>query len=494
MIYKIVYHIIIILFFTTAITQEIEPQITIERKKLLILASDNNDSKISQQITQIASSIATQLNRYIVIDRKQLESILNEQKLQYSGLIEDTQIIEIGKIAAANEALVVQINNFDQKGVPTKKQIDQDEKEEQKEAEESFLGWLAKEVVTAVIDKEMEDVERYPNNIQTVIDGEVRLINIETGESISSFTIQADHTGGIKKKSLVSALNQLRSQIRTNLKTLYKLSSEVLEIQGDKVILLLGKNMGVKSGTIFEIITREEKTLIRGREITIPGKSVGFVEVQTMSIDASDGKVLRKWNKIKPGYQAHELTEGIFSGGVNAMYGSNPVNMQLRLFGEINPFHRFGGTIYGDIGMVEDSRKDSDFQFGFGFALNYRLIPTAPFSLGASINMPFNFHIRKDDKNSQGVSNTVILPITSPRVGLQSEIMVSPQIDLVIKTEYVLRSINLGEWSYTEEQDDGETKSWNANWNDLEAPEIIYKDWIFSIGIRSTFFSSFNFE
>ena len=52
------------------------------------------------------------------------------------------------------------------------------------------------------IDKEMKNVERYPNNIQTIIDGTVQLIDIETGESISSFLIYGEFTGGIKAKSL----------------------------------------------------------------------------------------------------------------------------------------------------------------------------------------------------------------------------------------------------------------------------------------------------
>ena len=68
----------------------------------------------------------------------------------------------------------------------------------------------------------------------------------------------------------------------------------------------------------------------------------------------------------------------------------------------------------------------------------------------------------------------------------------------MIRGEYVLTSVNLGDWTYTEEQDDGdESNTWNANWNVTEegpAPEINYQGWMFSVGIRSTFFSSFTFE
>ena len=76
---KVIYQVIVIFLFTVAISQDIEPEITMERKKLIILASENQDSDISQKITQIASSAATKLNRYNVIDRTQLDKILKEQ-------------------------------------------------------------------------------------------------------------------------------------------------------------------------------------------------------------------------------------------------------------------------------------------------------------------------------------------------------------------------------------------------------------------------------
>ena len=214
---KVIYQVIVISLFSVSISQEIEPEITMERKKLIILTGEEKDKEITEKIYQIASSTATQLNRYNVIDRSQLDRILKEQKLQHSGVVDQDQAIEIGKVAAANQALLIQVHNFGQKGVPTEKQK---EKEEEEEPETGLFGWVVKEVVKAEIDKEMENVERYPNNIHTVIDGEVRLINIETGESDASFSIHADHTGGVKAKSLSEALKQVRSQMYTNLKTL----------------------------------------------------------------------------------------------------------------------------------------------------------------------------------------------------------------------------------------------------------------------------------
>jgi len=283
-------------------------------------------------------------------------------------------------------------------------------------------------VVKAGIDKELENVERYPNNIQTVISGEVRLLNVETGQSISSFNFSAEHTGGVKAKSLNKAWKRVRSQMVDNLKSLYQLSSEVLHVQGNDIMLLLGKNMGVHKGMVYEIRTQDTKRKVRDRDITIPGKTVGFVEVETVSADASEGRVLRKWDTIKPGYQAKEQTEGLASWSLGGLFGSSPENYRLRIAGNYKPFHQLRGAIYGDLGMVEDTRGDMDFHLGFGLEINYRIIPSSPFSVGGVLSLPFDFHIRPDDGDEDGEIHTVVLPIFSPRFGIAIRINDKSQI------------------------------------------------------------------
>ena len=96
---RIKYMVIFLLLFTFKTAQDLAPEVTMDRMKLIILESENKDSDIGQKITQIASSTATQLNRYDVIDRNHLGKILNEQKFQHSGTVNQDQAIEIVKIA-----------------------------------------------------------------------------------------------------------------------------------------------------------------------------------------------------------------------------------------------------------------------------------------------------------------------------------------------------------------------------------------------------------
>ncbi len=125
--YKIIYILILFTVSTINIAQEVEPEITMDRKKLVILTSEGENNDITDKIYQIISSTATQLKRYDVIDRSQIERILKEQKFQHSGIVDQDQAVELGKVATADRALLIQIQNFGQKGVPTEKQKEKEE-------------------------------------------------------------------------------------------------------------------------------------------------------------------------------------------------------------------------------------------------------------------------------------------------------------------------------------------------------------------------------
>ena len=101
------------------------------------------------------------------------------------------------------------------------------------------------------------------------------------------------------------------------------------------------------------------------------------------------------------------------------------------------------------------------------------------------LNIPLEFNIRSDDGDQNGEIHNVVLPILSPRVGVQSEIMLNSNIDLLIRGEYIISDIT-GDWTYAEEQDNGDNvKTFKANWDHRGLPNINYQGWVFSLGIRN---------
>tara|TARA_B100000945_G_C20424862_1_gene619918 strand:+ start:989 stop:2422 length:1434 start_codon:yes stop_codon:yes gene_type:complete len=456
--------------------------ITSEKKKLIILSSKDHGD-ISLKINQIVSSSASQLKRYYVIDRSQTEVILNEQKFQHSGGVDQNQAIELGKISGADEAILVNIINFGQQGVPTQ----EEKKEDKDEPETGLVGWVIKEAVKAKIDKDLQNVERYPNNIKSIINGDVHLINVETSQLIMSFSFSGEHTGGIKTESLSKALDQIRYQISNELKSFYVLKSEVIDINRKYLTLLLGSDIGVEEGTLFEIYSPNIKRKINNRDIVIPGKSVGIVKVKSSSINANQSIILRKWDKIELGFQAQELVNQLLVGGIDIKYGINPFNLRIRAFAEIDAFNKFSTSLFSGFGLVEDSHQINNSQISFGCTLNNNFIRNYIFNVGSYLTLPVDVNFRSDHEQRNDESNIVFLPIISPRMGLRTSIMIAPEIDMIVKSEYVLASIKIGDWRYNIENEEQDIGTYAAYWMG-KAPEINYNGWMLSLGFRSIFF------
>ena len=86
-----------IIFFSLVASQKIAPDITDEKKRLLVLTADESkpDDALDRKISKIVAEATSRLGRYEVIDRNQLESILNELALHQAGFIAGKDIIEI---------------------------------------------------------------------------------------------------------------------------------------------------------------------------------------------------------------------------------------------------------------------------------------------------------------------------------------------------------------------------------------------------------------
>lgn len=89
------------------------PQITSEKMRLLILPTTSDHYYYyDEEIPKIITSIMAELGRFDVIDRNDLQRILQEQALQLSGVIDDSTVVKVGKIAAAKEALLINVKSM----------------------------------------------------------------------------------------------------------------------------------------------------------------------------------------------------------------------------------------------------------------------------------------------------------------------------------------------------------------------------------------------
>ena len=305
--------------------QELDEDITLGKKWLMILpASQEKYGPVADKVTSIIADAATSVGRFEVIDRNLVDEILEEQAFQMSGIVSDEQVVEFGEMAAAEEALIINIVHFGQKGVPKVKK--EEDEEDEVDKDETLFSWVVKKTVTAAVDNTKSAKEKrrleLENNIHTVINANVRLVNVETGISEKSFKLGASHTGGNRDASLEKTLSNLTFQVRSKLKELYMITSEVMEVDGKTISILSGENLGLEKGDFFEIASKDKQKTYKGRTITLPGKTRGLARITEVGPDASKAKVVRKWRKVKEGHKAYEMLTNPYIADLSLSYGS----------------------------------------------------------------------------------------------------------------------------------------------------------------------------
>ena len=490
---------LIFFVFSNVVAQELEDGLTLEKKSVVILPGQDaeNPESISSKVTSIVAAKAVELGRFNVIDRTKIESILAEQKRQLSGIVDETQIVEIGNLAAADEALLVKIITFGQRGVPppkkeTKKEEgekeEKDEKKEKKEYDESLFEWIIKESVTAGLQKTLEGVELYPNNIQTIITTEVGLLNIESGILENNFHISASHTGGNKTASLNSALNQLGWQISRKLREFYLIASEVIEKEGNKITILTGSDMGLEEGTIFEVNSLDQEKIYKGRVITLPGNPIALVRLTNVGKNTSNAEIIRQWKEVKTGHGVNEMIYDPTATEyeIKTRNGSNfSVNAKLWW----SPFKKFTTAVTGEIGTIKDMRGEDDPLLGLGIELKTKLLDIERFQLSTGISLPFNYFAKVDDD-----TNYVSQSFLNPSINLTTSIILHRKRDLFISLQYIPWN-NDDKWEYSEiieieNEDDPEEPANDliyhpAVWDDGKIiPRLNTKGLYITIGMR----------
>ena len=469
--------------------QELDEDITLEKKWLMILpASQEKHGPVADKVTSIIADAATSVGRFEVIDRNLVDEILEEQAFQMSGIVSDEQVMEFGELVAAEEALIINIIHFGQKGVPKVKKEEDEENKDDKD--ETLFSWVVKKTVTAAVDNTKSAKEKrrleLENNIHTVINANVRLVNVETGISEKSFKLGASHTGGNRDASLEKTLSNLTLQVRSKLKELYMITSEVMEVDGKTISILSGENLGLEKGDYFEIASKDKQKTYKGRTITLPGKTRGLARITEVGPDASKAKIIRKWRKVKEGHKAYEMLTNPYVADLSFSYGSRPhYDLTGKLL--INPFGLLSGSLNGHFGFIQDSRDKMDSYLGIGGSLDFTLLSGFGSTISTSLDIPVCFAFTKDDS-----SHSVRSGLVMPAVGLNLGVQVGKHWDLVLSMKNILITNNQA-WTYsvkTGEKDDNgndKTRQEDAVW-DGDAPTIDAEGLIFSVSLRRYWF------
>jgi len=101
---KLIFTSLIALLSFTAMAQD--------KKVAVFDPAGNADNAVKEIIREMISSVVVNTNGYEVLERQLINRVLEEHRLQIGGLVDDSQVVEMGKLMGANVAFVTSVTGL----------------------------------------------------------------------------------------------------------------------------------------------------------------------------------------------------------------------------------------------------------------------------------------------------------------------------------------------------------------------------------------------
>ena len=152
------------------------------------------------------------------------------------------------------------------------------------------------ESTTYVVDSYVVDI---------VVD--LTFVNLQEGSRQESIRISGTGTDENLERANKEAVENAISGLTYNIKQVdaFKIKSGVIRVRGDTVYFELGKNLGVKPGDEYEVMTKQEigKT---GKIVQLP---TGLIRVKNVYPDVTEARIVFQKEKITEGDQLVEVAQ-----------------------------------------------------------------------------------------------------------------------------------------------------------------------------------------
>lgn len=253
------------------------------KKRVAVLEFTGNDKlegKVDLKLSDMLITTLVKSGKFDVIERTQIEKVLEEQKLGMSGVIDESTAVEVGKILGAEYVVFGVVTSATQQNV------------------DKFAYMLV--VIEVAIDIRVVDA----------VTGKILVAEHASGESESKVVKTSAGTvvsGAVDYNSAYarSAKNAI-DEIGGKIGKLFPLLGYVVQTEGMKVTTDIGEERGVLKGDSF-IVFRVNDEIIH----PITGKHIGWnkdvlaaISINRTEITLSVGAVIKKKapeTLIKPG-------------------------------------------------------------------------------------------------------------------------------------------------------------------------------------------------
>lgn len=218
-------------------------------------------ARLGSSASDILTTELVKTGNFIVIERTQLQKVLEEQKLQQSGLIQQDSAMSVGRLLGLNALIIGSVSQF---GVRI-------------EGEDALFVQTKRQVAEAVVDIRVVDVQ---TGKILYADSGKGTAKKETGSFLGMGT-QAGYDETLGGKALREAIMQFINNIilRVNKEPWF---CWVAEVEEKNIYLDAGIESGLQVGTILEIYRI-------GKEIRSPsGELLGKIEEKVGEIKVTN--------------------------------------------------------------------------------------------------------------------------------------------------------------------------------------------------------------
>lgn len=223
---------------------------------------DKSEDRIGKQALDILSNKLNETDRFILLERADLDKIQKELEIAQTGTIKNS----------ADYLIIGSVTEFGRKET----------------GEVGVFSRTKKQLAFAKVHIRLVDVAN----------GQILYSEEGTGEAFSEAgTVmgvggQAGYDSAINDKALDAAITNLASNIIENLLN-KPWKSYVLAKEGEMYLVAGGKSQGVKLGEIFDIVEngKQVKNPQTNVQITLPGKKIAKIRVSSLVGDTLENEV-----------------------------------------------------------------------------------------------------------------------------------------------------------------------------------------------------------
>lgn len=248
-----------------------------QKENLAVFTFVDNVKKFvgeDERITDLVENTFVNMKRFNIIDRRNIDRYLNEMELQLAGLTEK-EVIEIGKIYGYSKAV---------------------------------YGSIVRSSLT--YNRGDKDTDRAPS-IDAYVEIIIKIVDVSTTKILYSSKVSGTGSASLlfntmeyaRETAMNNAYKLLTENLENKLRSIFKITIKIAEVkENGNVILLAGKDDGIKKGFRFDIYKKPDTT-------NVQSKSVGSIRVKDVSDTYSIAKIVRG-SDIKMGDVAEETLMG----------------------------------------------------------------------------------------------------------------------------------------------------------------------------------------